>query len=301
MAGAGELRATADDPRRRRAAELIGGCSIEISPREALTEKGLRDLLDQGLLAPGTTVFVNHPASVTHHDIVAACALLRRAGFTPVPHVAARRLASFTQARDFLGRAAAEAGVTSALIIGGDPDRRMGPFRDSLDLLTTGVVENSGIGEIILAGYPEGHPRIGAGTLAQALRAKMALVCERGLEVSLVSQFAFEAAPIRRWIASLRAQAILCPVRIGVAGPASIATLAKFAVRCGIGASLRALGRGHAAFARILVEAGPDGLIDALVAEEDPAAPIEGLHVFTFGGLRRTAEWIRARTGNRTI
>jgi len=30
------------------------------------------------------------------------------------------------------------------------------------------------------------------------------------------------------------------------------------------------------------------------VADEDPRCPIDGLHVFTFGGIRRTAEWIRA-------
>ena len=60
-------------------------------------------------------MFVNHPGSVTHHDIVAACVKLRQAGFSPVPHVAARRLASFTQARDFMQRAAGEAGVTGIL------------------------------------------------------------------------------------------------------------------------------------------------------------------------------------------
>ena len=293
MTGAGgQPRAAADDPHRRRAAALIGACSIEISPRDAQTGDGLRELFE-----PGMTVFVNHPASVTHHDIVAACAALRRAGFDPVPHVAARRLASFTQARDFLRRAAAEAEIRSVLIVGGDPDRPTGPFHDALELLTTGLVEQSGIGEIILAGYPEGHPRIDSGTLAHAMRAKTRLARERGLDASLVTQFSFDPAPIRGWIASLRAQGILCPVRIGIAGPASVATLAKFAVRCGIGASLRALGRGHAAFARILVEAGPDELIDALVAEEDRHMPIDGLHFFTFGGLRRTAEWIRARTG----
>jgi len=75
--------------------------------------------------------------------------------------------------------------------------------------------------------------------------------------------------------------------------------LAKFAVRCGIGASLRALARGHTAFARILAEAGPDTLIDAVVTGEDPGWPIDGLHVFTFGGIRRTAEWIRATTTRR--
>ena len=296
MVGADSLRMALDTPHRRRAEELIGASSIEISPREALTEKALQELL-----APGTTVFVNHPASVTHHDIVAACVRLRRGGFIPVPHVAARRLASFTQARDFLQRAAAEAEVRSALVIGGDPDRPVGPFHDSLDLLTTGVVEQSGISELVVAGYPEGHPRIDPRTLEQALLTKTALAGERGLALSLVTQFAFDPAPIRRWIASLRAQGIDSPVKIGVAGPASIATLAKFAVRCGIGASLRALGRGHAAIARILVESGPDGLIDALVAQEDLDAPIDGLHFFTFGGLRRTAEWIRVQTADSTV
>ena len=119
---------------RRRAAQLIGASSIEISPREELAGESLRELFE-----PGTRVFVNHPGTVTHHDIVAVCAKLQRAGFIPVPHVAARRLASFTQARDYLQRAAAEAGVTSVLLIGGDPDHPVGPFSGSFDLLETGV------------------------------------------------------------------------------------------------------------------------------------------------------------------
>jgi methylenetetrahydrofolate reductase (NADPH) len=273
---------------RRRVAELIGGCSIELSPRDELAGDALRKLLD-----PGSIVFVNHPPSVTHHDIVAACARLSRAGFVAVPHVAARRLASFTQASDFLHRAAGEAGVERALIIGGD-DSPVGPFRASLDLLATGVVERNGINRVAFAGYPEGHPAIDGRTLDAALQAKVALARQRGLEVSLITQFGFEAGPILRWIASLRAKDILCPVRIGVAGPASVATLAKFAVRCGIGASLRALARGHTAFARIMVEAGPDALIAELAAGEGAGNSIEGLHVFTFGGVRRTAEWIRS-------
>jgi methylenetetrahydrofolate reductase (NADPH) len=287
-AAIGQPRGAPDPaPRSRRVEELVAGCSIEISPRDDLAGERLRELLD-----PGTTVFVNYPGSVTHHDIVGACARLRRAGFDPIPHIAVRRLASFTQASDFLQRAAAEAEVRAALIIGGDPDHPVGPFPDSYDLLSSGLVERHGLREVLFAGHPEGHPRIASRTLDQALKAKVALARRSGLEVSLVTQFGFDAAPILRWIAALRAQDIVCPVRVGVAGPATVATLAKFAVRCGIGASLRALARGHTAFARILAEAGPDALIGALVAEEDPGRPIDGLHVFTFGGIRRTAEWI---------
>src|SRR5207302_2448596 len=120
------------------------------------------------------------------------------------------------------------------------------------------------------------------------------LARDKRLDVSLVTQFGFEAAPIQRWHAALRADGIDCPVRVGIAGPATVMTLAKFAVRCGIAASLRALARDHTAFARLLVEAKPDAVIDALVAGENAGAPIDGLHVFTFGGLRRTAEWMHA-------
>ncbi len=277
------------DGHRTRVAALVAAASIEISPRDELAGEKLRDLF-----APGTTVFINHPASVTHHDIVAACAKLRRAGFTPVPHIAARRLASFTQANDFLRRAAGEAEVTAALLIAGDPDLPAGPFPDSLALLASGVVERHGLRRVAFAGYPEGHPNIGAAVLAGSLRSKIELACRNGLGVWLVTQFGFEAAPIKRWIAALRADGIECPVRVGIAGPASVMTLAKFAVRCGVGASLRALARGHTAFARILVEARPDAVIDTLVASEDVGAPIDALHVFTFGGVRATAKWIEA-------
>ena len=274
-------------PQRRRVTELVGACSIEVSPRDELAGERLCEVL-----APGRTVFVNHPGSVTHHDIVAACAGLRRGGFEPVPHIAVRRLASFTQASDFLQRAVGEAQVGAALIIGGDPDHPVGPFPDSSDLLVSGLIERHGLRAVAFAGYPEGHPRIAARTLDEALRTKVALARRQGLDVSLVTQFGFDAAPILRWIVALRATGILCPVRVGIAGPATVATLAKFAIRCGIGDSLRAFARGHTAFARILAEAGPDALVDALSAGEGPGSRIDGLHVFTFGGVRRTADWL---------
>jgi methylenetetrahydrofolate reductase (NADPH) len=289
-AATGQSRDTPDlAHQRHRVAELVATCSIEISPRDDFAGERLCELLD-----PGVTVFVNHPGSVTHHDIVAACARLRRAGFNPVPHIAVRRLASFTQANDFLQRATAEADVNTALVIGGDPDHPAGPFPDALDLMASGLIERHSLREVAFAGYPEGHPRIATRALDEALRSKVALARQQGLEVFLVTQFGFAATPILRWTATLRDQGIACPVRVGVAGPATVATLAKFAVRCGIGASLRALARGHTAFARIVAETGPDGLIGALAAGEDSSSLIDGLHVFTFGGVRRAAEWIRA-------
>ena len=284
-----EAAAPLTDRQQRRIAALVASSSIEISPRDPLTGDALRDLF-----APETTIFVAHPPSASCDDVVAACVRLHRAGFNPIPHVAARRLASLIAASDFLERAAGEAGIAEALVIGGDPDWPAGPFRDAASLLESGVLECHGLDRVGFAAYPEGHPLVTAQALEAAIGAKLALARRHGLAPSLVTQFGFEAAPILTWIAALRARGIDCPVRIGVAGPASVATLARFAVRCGIGASMRALARGHTAFARILSEAGPDGLIGALVAGEDARAPIDGLHVFTFGGVRRTAARMHA-------
>jgi methylenetetrahydrofolate reductase (NADH) len=275
---------------RRRVAALIAAASVELSPRAGLDAAALR-----ALLPAGTTVFVNHPPRATHHDIVAACTRLRRAGLVPVPHLAARRLASFTQLDDLLRRAAAEAAIERALIIAGDPDRPLGPFRDSLDLLASGAVESHGLTEVSFAVYPERHPRIDDRALDAALDAKLELARQRGLKPSLVTQFGFAAAPILARIAALRARGIACPIAIGIAGPGNVATLAKFAIRCGVGASLQALARGETAIARVRTRTTPDALIRALVAGEAPAAPIDGLHIYTFGGLRRTTQWRRAR------
>jgi methylenetetrahydrofolate reductase (NADPH) len=281
-----------DDGRAGRAAELLRDASIEISPHDKLAGEGLRDFF-----APGTTVFVNHPASAKPDEIVTACAGLRRAGFAPVPHVAARRLKSLDEAVDFLRRLTDEAEITDALLIGGDPDWPTGPFRDSLGLLESGLLECHGVDRVLFAGYPEGHPHITEGALDKALAAKLTLAAQRGLGTAIVTQFGFDAAPVRAWIGRLRGHGIAAPVRVGVAGPASVAALVRFAVRCGVGSSLRALARGHTAFARILTEASPDALIDALVAGEAESGAIDGMHIFMFGGVPRTAAWLRQRLG----
>jgi hypothetical protein len=45
-----------------------------------------------------------------------------------------------------------------------------------------------------------------------------------------------------------------------------------------------------------MTEAGPEALIADLVAGETADTPIAGLHVFTFGGVRRAAVLIRHST-----
>ena len=50
--------------------------------------------------------------------------------------------------------------VHRVLLLGGDEPKAKGPFADSLEILESGLLRDSGIREIGVAGYPEGHPRI---------------------------------------------------------------------------------------------------------------------------------------------
>jgi methylenetetrahydrofolate reductase (NADPH) len=277
---------------RHRIVELVRGASLEVSARDPLAAPALGDLV-----RAGTEIYVNFAPGDTHHGIVEVASRLRRAGFVPVPHVAARALIGFTQLNDFLARLAGEAGVEETLVIAGDFARPVGPFDSAFEILATGLFERHGIRRIGVAGYPEGHPRIGRRTLDDALAAKLGLARQNGLRPQIVTQFGFEAAPMARFLAWCHSQAFDAPVRIGLAGPASIATLAKFAVRCGVGRSLSALTSRHAAVARLLSETGPERVIDGLVAAEGTGIAVASLHFFTFGGVRRTAAWIDQLAG----
>ncbi len=111
-----------------------------------------------------------------------------------------------------------------------------------------------------------------------------------GIRVDIVTQFCFEAAPILSWIGELQTRGIDLPVTVGLAGPATLATLTKFGLRCGVGNSMRALRGQIGRFGRLLTDNGPDDVVRGLLAAaQDVTAPISGFHLFPFGGLRKSA------------
>lgn len=268
---------------------LLREPSIETSSGEASIETAAAHL------APGTDVYVNWLPGDNHHRSVAAAVRLRQAGLNPVPHIAARYLTGLTQLQDFLARLSGEAGVTQVLTIGGDRDRPVGPFESSLQVIESGLLEKYRIAKVGIAGYPEGNPRISPQALAAALTAKLAAAARAGISPYVVTQFCFEAAPIAAFARRLREEGIAAPIKVGLAGPAGLATLMKFALRCGVGNSIRALSLRGPAIARLLTEAGPERVLEDLTraAAADPALGLAGIHLFSFGGFARTAEWAR--------
>jgi methylenetetrahydrofolate reductase (NADPH) len=244
-----------------------------------------------GLVPRGTEVYLSMVPGQEMAQHAAVAALARRNGLEPVPHLPARRIESEAALRDFLTRARDTADVRRALVVAGDVERK-GPFTDALALIRDGLLQQFGINEIGVAGYPEGHPKIAADRIATALRDKLAEAEKSGLKLHVVSQFSFAPGQIVAWIKALRAQGITLPIKVGMAGPTGITALLRYAKRCGVSASLTGLMSGAAL--SLIGNLGPDKIIDALDAAEG-LGDIQA-HYFSFGGVIDTARYAQAKS-----
>jgi methylenetetrahydrofolate reductase (NADPH) len=278
------------------AAELAACGSMEMSPEDGNEVQAIAERLPVG-----TKVYVNHLPRHALADSLPALIALRQAGLEPVPHVAARRVLSRPEAHSFLERATAEAGVTKVLLIGGDDPQPRGPYADAAALLRDRVLAECGVREIGIAGYPEGHPRIPSATLQQALQDKLALAAAQGLGTYLVSQFCFAPARVIEYCASLAHELPGLPVYVGIAGPTAPGTLLRFAQRCGVSASLRALKDQGLAAVRLVTHTDPSEQLTAVARYclAHASCNVVGVHLFSFGGAIRTADWMRLLVASR--
>ena len=285
------MRDLADVNSARELSILLRGYSAEVTSGD---RKSIEDAAR--LLEPGSEVFIASLPSDTCDRQIAAAVRLRESGLTPVPHVAARNIKSADDFNTLLSRFVAEAGVDRVLLLAGDRHVPAGTLTSSLDLLRTELLPRHGIERALFSWYPEVHPKILTEKLAAARRVKLALAADQRLQVTLVSQFCFESAPIIRTARQLRADGVTAPLRIGVAGPASRASLLKYAILCGVGASIRALKERPAARNMLTADTPEDLLSEvALANAADESLGITGVHFFTFASLARTAEFAEAR------
>ena len=153
------------------------------------------------------------------------------------------------------------------------------------------MLRRRGIRTIGIAGYPDGHPRIGADELDRAMAEKIAAAEAIGLTVEIVTQFCFDAGAIQNFVARLRAFGFEHRLRIGLAGPTSLTSLMRYASRCGVRASAQGLARRAGLMRQMFAMNTPDDLVRAL-AEAAPANVVP--HFFSFGGIAATSRWARA-------
>jgi methylenetetrahydrofolate reductase (NADPH) len=243
---------------------------------------------------PGTRVYVSAVPTRPVQDAIEAVASLRAAGFEPVPHLAARNFATARELDDFLARVG-EAGVRRVLVIAGDRDQPSGDFRSSIEVIDGGALQRHGIVEIGIAGYPDGHPRISEQDLERSLAEKIHVAETTGMAVHIVTQFCFDAPTILKWIGRLRDFGVEHPVRVGLPGPTNLATLLRYARRCGVRASAQGLARQAGLVRQLFAMSTPDVPVRA-IAEARAHKHLGEIapHFFSFGGLAQAARWAAA-------
>lgn len=271
---------------------LVQSASIEATPRQILEGTPL-----QALLPRGTCVYVPFLPNGRFRDTLDACQRLISLGMQPIPHVPARMV----QSRDQLGDWLAELDgirVDRLLLIAGDSEAVAGPFPDTLAVLESGVLAGFRFHGIGVAAHPDGHPVADRATLERALRIKRDYARTMAMRLWVVTQFTFDPDVVIAWLQSLGNILEEVPVYVGVAGPTRVRTLLAYAAQCGVGASARLMLR-RPGSARLLRAWTPDAMVHALVdyCLENPETLLRGIHLFPFGGLRQSAQWLEAHNG----
>jgi methylenetetrahydrofolate reductase (NADPH) len=286
-----------NDELKKHIAAFVRDFSIEITPHDAEKLDAIR-----AELTPGTVVYVAHPPGVPIDDIVTLAGRVQKLGLTATPHVIARKLES----RDQLERALArcqELGIHNALCVAGDITADKPAFNSSLEVLQTGLFGKYGFREVGIAGHPEGSKAIGEERVEQALRGKADFAKTAGFDLYFATQFGFEPQPFIDWEAATAAKGIKLPIHVGMPGPASLRQLAKFAMLCGVGASMRMLTSRMGAMANLLSSQAPDEMVTALARHRGatPQSRFKKIHFFAFGGVVKTARWANAVISGRFV
>jgi methylenetetrahydrofolate reductase (NADPH) len=271
--------------------EFVAAGSTEVTPHDE------PKLAEYARVIPGGyRVYVAHTPKATLDDVVRVALTLRSLGLAPTPHIVARRVRSAEALRHALDRLVAH-GIREILLIAGDRAAANGPYGDTLRILDTRMTVEAGITRIGVAGHPEGHPCVPEPELWAALAQKQAFGRATGTQMHIATQFGFDARALAFWEQELASRGIALPIHAGVAGPAPLVRLLEYAVRCGVGASLKAVRGNLMSFSRLphLVTQADEMLIGVLLAKQrTPDSRIFAPHFFAFGGVLKTARWLRA-------
>jgi len=284
-----------EDPSDQPLEAFLAGYSIEVMPRTAEKVESFR-----AILPIGTRVYVAHIEGTPIEDMVATAKRIGDEGFAVMPHFPARIIKDRTTLTDWVARYR-DVGVRQALLLAGGVTTPHGDYATSMQLLESGAFD--GFDRLHVAGHPEGNRDIdpdGSDKMVmEAARWKSAFSERTDAQMAMATQFCFEAAPVIDWVNRLAAEGIKLPVHIGIAGPAKLQTLIKFAIACGVGASLRVLQKRAMDVTKLLLPYEPTEVLSALAAHKaaNPDFGIEQVHFFPLGGIKTNAEWVTENGG----
>lgn len=271
---------------------LISGWSIEVMPRTAAKIDSFRDILPAH-----TRIYIAHLDGTPLEDMVATAKRLNGEGFAVMPHIPARSLESRDVLEDLLNRYRSEADVRQALLLAGGNAKPRGSLTSSIDLIETGLFDKMGFTNLHIAGHPEGSkdidPDSSTTEVDRALLWKCNFANRTDAKMAITTQFAFDAKCIIDWAERIEALGVHLPIHVGIAGPAKLQTLIKYAIACGVGPSLKVLQKRALDFRKLLTPYEPTEIVSQLVAykAKTPHSIISKIHMFPLGGIEPASRW----------
>jgi methylenetetrahydrofolate reductase (NADPH) len=276
--------------------------SIEVMPRTAEKIENFRDILPKN-----TRVYIAHIEGTPIEDMVKTAKRLAEDGFSTMPHFPARIIRDKATLNEWISRYQGEAGVAQALILAGGVSKPHGEYESSMDLLETGLFDKANFKNIHIAGHPEGNKDIdpdgSSKNVDAALKSKQNYKDKTDANMVIATQFAFESGPIIEWANSIKNAGIDIPIHIGIAGPAKLQTLIKFALACGVGPSLKVLQKRATDVTKLLLPYEPTDVLSQLADHKANNSDfnISGVHFFPLGGIKTNAKWVTENGGTSGI
>lgn len=257
--------------------------TLEIVPAHANRISVLQGLVRE--------IFVTMIPGTSSGESLRAVKIVKEMGFDPVPHLAARNFRDEDELAGFFTEMR-QLGIKKVLLLAGGHAKAAGPFNESLDVLRSKAFRKSGLESVAIAGHPEGNPEDPNTWIS--LEKKRSALEELGIALEIVTQWSFSPEKVSDYLAELRRRGIDASVRVGIAGPASLKTLLKFAKVCGVNAAATVIRKQGFNMARLLVSNKPDRFI----------SQIEGssfFHLYPFGGLEKCANWLEGQRATESV
>lgn len=277
--GRAEEKAPLSTEERTALRRLVANAKFELIPL-----KNVRDEAAQ--LPPGAVATVTASPKHGMDATLDVCEFVAGRGHQVVPHLSARMIRDRAQLSDLLARAKS-IGLRQAFIVGGDATEP-GEFADGLALLRAMHEIGHPFEHLGVPSYPEGHVNFSDEVAMRSLKDKQQYAH------STTTQMAFNPQAVAEWIAKIRADGVTLPVHLGTPGVLEMTKLLRIAAQIGVADSARYLQKNTGLIGHLANPGsfGPDAFLKALApAIADPAAKIEGLHIFTMNAVGATAAW----------
>lgn len=264
--------------------DFLSDFSVEVTPNVYIKNKELLNSMSKQ-----KRIFIAYIEGSNKEDIINTAKLIAQDGNIPVPHIPARQIKDKSELKNFLDALKFEANVREVLLIAGSNKKPYGEFESSIQLIETGYF-NKGLKTIYFAGHPEGNVDIEEShiSLDASIKLKQDFANTTETNVVLLTQFCFDSNQIILWANKLREDRIHLPIEIGVAGPAKITSLIRYAIDCGVGPSLKILENNFLNLTELATTYSPVDFLNDLIQKinANKNLNIQNIHFYPFGGIK---------------